>query len=81
MKEKGAFQRKESNQYSLDLDKMEAALSELTALVLKTQATGDLDFATQFEADYSKRGPEFEADRTNIGLEKIPADLRFHFKR
>ncbi len=81
LKEKGAFRRKESNQYSLDLDKMEAALSELTALVLKTQATGDLDFATQFEADYSKRGPEFEADRTNIGLEKIPADLRFHFKR
>ena len=79
--EKGAFQRKASNKYSLDLAKMEDALSELTALVLKTQATGDLGFATSFEESYSKRSADFDADRQNLGLEKVPADIRFNFHK
>ena len=77
----GAFQRKASNQYSLDFKKMEEALSDLTALVLKTQATGDKAFAEQFEAQYSKLNAEYDADRLYLGLEKIPADIRFSFKR
>ncbi len=77
----GAFQRKDSGQYALNFDKMEAALSELTALVLKTQATGDSEFAGKLEADYSKRSSDFDADVLKLGLEKIPADIRFNFKR
>ena len=60
---------------------MEHALSELTALVLKTQATGDLGFATSFEESYSKRSADFDADRQNLGLEKVPADIRFNFHK
>jgi hypothetical protein len=81
LREAGAFQRKASNKYSLDLAKMEEALSDLTALVLKTQATGDLAFATDFEARYSKRSKDFDLDRQNLRLEKVPADIRFQFKR
>ncbi len=81
LKEKGAFQRKASNQYTLDLDKMEKALSDLTALVLKTQATGDFEFATDFENSYSKRDADLDADKMKLGLENIPADIRFNFKR
>ena len=77
----GAFQRKASNQYSLDFGKMETALSELTALVLKTQATGDKAFAEQFESQFSRRNADYDADRQCLGLEKIPADIRFEFKR
>ena len=77
----GAFQRKASGQYALDFKKMESALSELTALVLKTQATGDSEFAGQFEAQYSKRSADYDADCLKLGLEKIPADIRFEFKR
>ena len=77
LEEAGAFRRKESGQYSLDLARMEAALSELTALVLKTQATGDRAFATYFENCYSKRSANFDADLMNLGIEKIPADIRF----
>jgi hypothetical protein len=77
----GAFQRKDSGQYALNFDKMEEALSELTALVLKTQATGDSEFAGKLEADYSKRSSDFDADVLKLGLEKIPADIRFNFKR
>ena len=81
LREAGAFQRKASNKYSLDLAKMEEALSDLTALVLKTQATGDLAFATDFEARYSKHSKDFDLDRQNLRLEKVPADIRFQFKR
>ena len=77
----GAFERKASNQYSLDFNKMEEALSDLTALVLKTQATGDKDFAQDFEAKYSKRNADYSTDKMNLGLENIPADIRFDFKR
>jgi hypothetical protein len=81
LREAGAFERKASNQYSLNLAKMESALSDLTALVLKTQATGDLAFATDLEARYSKRSAEYDADRRILSLENIPADIRFNFKK
>ncbi|MBQ2522034.1 MAG: Zn-dependent hydrolase [Bacteroidales bacterium] len=79
--ERGAYQRKASNQYSLDLGKMEEALTELTALVLKTQATGDGDFAAGFERNYSVIPANLEADRLSLGLEKIPIDIRFDFTK
>ena len=81
LREAGAFQRKAFGQYSLDLPKMEAALSELTALVLKTQATGDREFALDFENRYGHRSPDFDADISALHLEKIPADIRFEFKK
>ncbi len=76
----GAFLRKPTGQYSLDYKKMESAISDLTALILKTQATGDKAFAEEFEARYSKFNEDYDADRLNLGLEKIPADIRFNFK-
>lgn len=76
----GAFHRKPSGQYELDFEKMESALEDLTALVLKTQATGDKAFADELEAQYSKRTDDYYADRINLGLAKIPADIRFNFK-
>ena len=60
---------------------MEAALSDLTALVLEMQATGDKAAAEKFEAQYAKRNADYDADRLQLGLEKIPADIRFEFKR
>ena len=76
----GAFSRKPSGKYSLDYNKMESALSDLTALILKTQATGDYQFACEFEKTYSKRSEDYAADRLNLGLEGIPADIRFEFE-
>ncbi len=76
----GAFQRKPSGQYTINFEKMEAALKDLTALVLKTQATGDKVTADELEAQYSKRSEDYYADRVNLGLAKIPADIRFNFK-
>ena len=79
--EAGAFQRHPAGQYSLNYGKMESALSDLTALVLETQATGNYDFAKEFEGKYSKRNEDYSADVLNLGLEKVPVDVRFDFKR
>ena len=58
---------------------MEQALSDLTALVLRTQATGDKAFADEFEKKYSKRSADYDADRRNLSLENIPVDIRFSY--
>ena len=79
--EAGAFERHSSGKYSLDYDKMEKALGDLTALVLQTQATGNYDFATEFESKYSKHSADFDADVRELGLENIPVDIRFDFKK
>lgn len=81
LREAGAFKRYASGQYSLDCDKMEEALGNLTAVVLETQATGNSDFAHEFEDKYSKRTEDYQADLQKLGLEKIPVDVRFEFKK
>ena len=80
LKEKGAFYRQASGKYVLDYDKMVSALTDISAIVLKTQATADKAFALEFEKKYSKRGSDYDADVLNLGLENIPADIRFNFK-
>ena len=81
LRESGACVRKATGQYSLDFAKMESALSDLTALVLKTQATGDHAFAADFESRYAKRSADYDADLRTLRLEGIPADIRFEFKK
>lgn len=81
LKEAGAFERKASGQYILNIKKMEEALSDLTALVLKIQATGDKAAAEKLEANYSKLSSDFEADRQNLALAGIPVDIRLNFKK
>lgn len=77
LREAGAFERNASGRYSLNYEKMGKALEELTALVLETQATGNRDYAMQFEEKYSRRSEDYKADLRNLGLEKIPVDIRF----
>ena len=77
----GVFYRLESNKYGLDLKKMETALSDLTALMLKLQATGDKVAAEEFERSFATRNADYDADRLQLGIENIPADIRFEFKR
>ena len=81
LREAGALQRNRSGHYTLNLKTMEDALSDLTAFVLKTQATGDREGAMAFENQYSKRCDDYIDDLANLRSEKIPVDLRFEFKR
>lgn len=78
--EAGAFNRTAGGQYSLDFDKMEEALGNLSSLVLRTQAEGDREFAAGFEDRYSHHTANYDADLRALKLEHIPADIRFRFK-
>ena len=81
LQEADAFHRAPSGRYTLNYRKMEDALTELTALILTTQATGDYEYAAEFEKRYARRSENYSADRMNLGLEGIPADIRLEFKR
>ena len=66
------------------LDDLDAALDAVdlnTVRCLIFTGTGDKAFAEQFEARYGRLSPDYDADRMNLGLERIPADIRFNFKR
>lgn len=77
----GAFKRGDSGKYTIDYDKTLALISDLTGIIIKTQATGDYEFASQFEDKYCSLSDDFKADLVNIRLENIPIDLKFEFEK
>ena len=56
-------------------------MAEFAGIALKTQATGDYEFAERFENQYCVLSEDFKADLVNIRLENIPIDLRFEFQK
>ena len=81
LRDKQSFERHPDGRYSVNTANMEKALGELSAFILRTQATGDIDAAAAFEEKYSHRGEDFSADLRNLSLEKVPMDIRFKFKK
>ena len=77
----GAFTRNASGHYSIDFAKMETAIGNLAAEILKIQATGDTAAAAAFEKRYSVANPDLAADATNLNIENVPIDIRLIFKR
>lgn len=79
--EKGAFSRNPGGKYTIDYQKLLDSVAELTGIIMKTQATGDVEFAEQFERKYCSLSDSFRADERNIRLENIPIDIKFEFQR
>ena len=79
--EQGAFKRGDSGKYSIDQQKLLDAAAELTGIIIRTQATGDYEFAEQFEQKYCSLSDAFKADLVNIRLENIPIDIKFEFQK
>ncbi len=77
----GAFKRGDSGKYSIDYGKTLSLVAEFAGIALKTQATGDYEFAEQFENQYCVQSEDFKADLVNIRLENIPIDIRFEFQK
>ncbi len=78
MREKGAFTRDANGIYTIDYDKATEAMNEWAALILKTQATGDLEFATQFRQSHASVAAEMQEDLNRINEAGIPRDIRFN---
>lgn len=81
LNENGAFNRGADGRYTIDYSKAYALVGDLAGIILKTQATGDYEFASAFEDKYCSLSEDFKADLVNIRLENIPIDLKFKFEK
>ncbi len=77
----GAFTRGDSGKYSIDYEKTLSLVAEFAGIAVRTQATGDYEFAESFENQYCTLSEDFKADLVNIRLANIPIDLRFEFQK
>ena len=78
MFENGAFTRNGNGTYHINYEKARKAMEGWIALILKTQATGDFAFASQYSKDHGTIGPELQKDLDRINKAGIPRDIRFH---
>ncbi len=79
--EQGAITRKASGKYGIDYNKMEKAIADLGAQILKLQAMGDHDAAQEFVNKYAVVASTIKADIVNLELEHIPVDIRFAYEK
>ena len=81
LSEQGAISRKASGKYGIDYALTEQAIADLGAHILKLQAMGDREAATEFVNKYAVVASAIKADIVNLELEKIPVDIRFTYEK
>ena len=79
LKENGAFVRNKDGQYHIDYEQALKAIEGWAALILKTQATGDFEFAKAYSAKNAYVPEALSADIANVNAHNIPRDIRFDF--
>ncbi len=76
--EQGAFVRDEaSGTYSVDFERMEAAMTALSSLLLTLQGDGDYDGAVRLTADKGIIGKQLQQDLQRLTEAGIPVDITF----
>lgn len=75
--EKGAFLRGGDGRYKVDFAKMETAMNDLSALILKLQGDGDYAGTDRLVKEKGGIGPELQTDLDKLSEKKIPVDLVF----
>jgi hypothetical protein len=76
--EQGAFLRDEaSGTYSVDFERMEAAMTALSSLLLILQGDGDYDGAVRLTADKGVIGEQLQQDLQRLTEARIPVDITF----
>lgn len=76
-KEKGAFSRNEDGTYMVNFDKMEAAMKDLSQLILTLQGNGDYDGVAQLVAEMGLISDELQGDLDRLSDANIPVDVVF----
>ena len=76
-KEKGAFSRNEDGTYKVNFDKMEAAMKDLSNLILTLQGDGDYDGVAKLVDEKGIISPELQADLDRLTNANIPVDVIF----
>jgi hypothetical protein len=76
--EKGAFLRDPgSGTYRIDFDRMQAAMADLSKLLLTLQGDGDYDGAVRLTEEMGVIGARLQADLDRLTEAKIPVDITF----
>jgi hypothetical protein len=76
--EHGAFVRDEaSGTYRVDFERMEAAMTALSSLLLTLQGDGDYDGAVRLTADKGVIGDQLQQDLQRLTEASIPVDITF----
>lgn len=77
-KEKGAFSRNESTgKYTVNFEKMQKAMEELSALILQLQGDGDKEGVQKLLKEKGSIMPELQKDLDRLSVLNIPVDLIF----
>ena len=76
-KEKGAFSRNEDGTYMVNFDKMEAAMKDLSQLILTLQGNGDYNGVAQLVAEKGLISDELQSDLDRLRAANIPVDVVF----
>lgn len=77
--EMGAFTyNKETETYSIDFEKVEAAIDELSEKILTLQGNGDYEAVDAFVNKYAVRTPQLESSLEKLSQQNIPVDIIFN---
>ena len=76
-KEKGAFTKNENGTYTVNYDKMEVAMKELSNLILTLQGNGDYDGVAKLVTEKGLISEELQADLNKLSEGNIPVDVIF----
>ncbi|MGV6846223.1 MAG: dipeptidyl-peptidase 3 family protein [Lutibacter sp.] len=76
-KEKGAFSKNEDGTYRVNYDKMEAAMKDLSNLILTLQGNGDYEGVSKLVNEKGKIGKDLQTDLDKLSKANIPVDVTF----
>lgn len=75
--EQGAFTKQADGTYIVDYDKMQAAMNNLSELILTLQGNGDYDGVSALVKEKGTIGTDLQADLDRISTQNIPVDIVF----
>ena len=77
-KNMGAFERNPvTNTYTINFDKMQAAIGALSAEILMLQGEGDYENVSKLVKELAVINPELQGDLNRLGEKGIPVDIVF----
>lgn len=76
-RERGAFTRGDDGLYRINPEKLKAAATELTQVILKLQGDGSYEAAAKFVEENAFVGATLQADLERLNAEGIPVDIVF----
>ena len=79
MEQNGAFYRNEDGKYVVDFEKAPEVINSWAELIIRTQATGNFEFAQSYSAENAAITPALEADIKKVNEAGIPRDIVFEW--